>query len=457
MNKCYFILYSENSNKRSFLIISGYTSVIFAPTIPYTMKKLVRRRHIFSTGILTLSIFISGICFAETDIIVPVSSGDEITVEQFPAKGKYLMVWLAPEYGLRGAHRSLAQMLSKQNIEVWQTDIVQSLFLPVGTTSLKKLNGNRIADIIEHAHKTTGKKIIVAGDSYASVSALQGAHQWQQRNQAKPYLIGAILFSPYAYATIPPLGQLPEYMPVIDATNIPIMIYQAKNNGNISQFDSLIEKLRQHGSPVYTRLTPKIMSLFYEENPTKEMLKQVKPMPISIKKMIAVLEKHPVPKKPVALKKLKENKSGIDIYLKKYKGSISPLAINLENSQGNAVVKNNYKGQVTIINFWATWCPPCVEEIPSLNRLKKKMAGLPFELISINYAEDKKTILDFMKKVKVDFPVLLDQDGAFAKKWNVITYPSTFVIDKDGKIQYGVNAAIEWDNPEFIEKIKSLL
>ena len=85
------------------------------------------------------------------------------------------------------------------------------------------------------------------------------------------------------------------------------------------------------------------------------------------------------------------------------------------------------------------------------------MKGLPFELISINYAEDKKTILEFMKKINVEFPVLLDKDGSFAKKWNVIAYPSTFVIDKNGNIKYGVNAAIEWDSPEFISKIKSLL
>ena len=85
------------------------------------------------------------------------------------------------------------------------------------------------------------------------------------------------------------------------------------------------------------------------------------------------------------------------------------------------------------------------------------MSNLPFELISINYAEEQETILEFLKKVKVEFPVLLDKNGGFAKKWHVITYPSTFVIDKKGKIKYGVNAAIEWDDPEVVEKIKSLL
>lgn len=421
------------------------------------MKKTSTLLYLSLLAILCSSIFISKITFAEDEFTVTVSPDIDITVEQFPAKGKYLILWLAPEYGLRGGHRSLARLLTQQDIEVWQANIVESLFLPQGTGSVKKLDGKYVADLIQYAHKKTGKKIIILGDSYASLSALRGAHQWQQRKQTKPYFIGAILFSPYTFYSIPPLGQLPEYMPIVSSTNIPIMIYQSKKGGTFSQFNSLLEKLEQHGSPIYTRLLPDMMSLFYEDKPTNKMVTQTKPIVINIKKMIPVLEKHNVPVKPIKLKHIKQYKSGIDIYLKEYQGTVKPLAINLKNAYGNRVEKNNFKGQVTVINFWATWCPPCVQEIPSLNRLNKKMKGLPFELISINYAEDTKTILEFMKKVKVEFPVLLDQDGSFAKKWNIITYPSTFVIDKEGKIKYGVNAAIEWDSPEFIRKIKSLL
>lgn len=421
------------------------------------MKNISTLLYLPLLAILTSSIFISKVTFAEDEITVTISPDIDIAVEQFPAKGKYLILWLAPEYGIREGHRSLARLLTQQDIEVWQANIVESLFLPQGTGSLKKLNGKYVADLIQYAHKTTGKKIIVLGDSYASLSALRGAHQWQQRKQTKPYFIGAILFSPYTFSSIPPLGQLPEYMPIVSSTNIPLMIYQAKKGGTFSQFKSLLGKIEQHGNPVYTRLLPNMMSLFYEDKPTNKMVAQTKPIATNIKKMISILEKHPVPSKPIALKNIKENKSGIDIYLKEFKGNFSPLVINLKDAHGKPVVKTNYKGHVTIINFWATWCPPCIQEIPSLNRLKKKMKGLPVELISINYAEDKKTILDFMKKIKVEFPVLLDQDGTFAKKWNVITYPSTFVIDKEGKIKYGVNAAIEWDSPEFIREIKSLL
>lgn len=89
--------------------------------------------------------------------------------------------------------------------------------------------------------------------------------------------------------------------------------------------------------------------------------------------------------------------------------------------------------------------------------MRSKMSDSPFELISINYAEENSDIQSFMKRVRVDFPVLLDQDGRFAREWKVISYPSTFIIDPKGVIRYGVNAAIDWDDPEVIAKLKSLL
>jgi thiol-disulfide isomerase/thioredoxin len=391
------------------------------------------------------------------NITIPTASGDEIIAEHFPAKGDYLLLWFAPEYGLREAHRSLAGNLGKHNIEVWLCNLLESLFLPNGTRSIRQLDGKYVAEMINYAHKITGKKIIVAGDSYASVIALNGAHRWQEQRSTETYLIGAILFSPYTYAYVPPLGQPPEYLPIVSATNIPIMIYQAQNSAIIGQFDTLTKKLQQHGSPIYHQFMPGIMSLFYQSEPTPAMRQQAKPLPTSIAKMVNLLDKHPFPKKTIPLHSQKNDSSGIDINLKVYNGKIKPIPIRLTDTQGHSFVKNDYKGKVTIINFWATWCPPCIEEIPSLNRLKNKMNGLPIELLSINYAEDQTTILEFMKKVHVHFPVLLDPHGDFARQWNVISYPSTFVIDSEGKIRYGINAAIEWDTPEVIAKLKTLI
>lgn len=407
--------------------------------------------------VLLLSLSLISTAYASETFSLPTSSGDELSVERFPAKGEHLLVWVAPEFGIRGAHHAMAKMLAEHNIEVWISDILEALFLPRGSTSMKKLDGSHVADLVEAAHKKTGKKILLVGDLYGSIAALIGAHQWQKRKIKQRYLSGVILFTPYTYASIPPLGQLPEYMPIVEANNVPIMIYQSQNTGNEGQFQTLIEKLQQHGAPVYSRITPKVMSLFFEDKPDEKRNQEVKPIIPNIKKMISVLERYKVPVHPVELKTAQAKKSGIDIYLKKYQGKVSPLPIDLLDAHQKRTVRKDYTGKVTVINFWATWCPPCVEEIPSFNRLKQKMQGKNFELISVNYAEDKDTIIEFMKKVDVEFPVLLDPNGMFAQQWNVIAYPSTFVIDTNGHIVYGVNAAIEWDTPEIIEKLNALL
>jgi peroxiredoxin len=85
------------------------------------------------------------------------------------------------------------------------------------------------------------------------------------------------------------------------------------------------------------------------------------------------------------------------------------------------------------------------------------MKDRPFELISINYAEKPEQIREFLNMVKVDFPVLLDEDGSYSAKWNVLVYPATFVIATDGNIVYGVNGAIEWDSEEITGKLEALL
>ena len=199
------------------------------------------------------------------------------------------------------------------------------------------------------------------------------------------------------------------------------------------------------------------MGLFYEEPPTEAMIRGARPLASDIRQILPLLAQHQYPLQAAPLAPLGEAASGIDIYLREFQGNTRPTPIRLEDISGKAYDRTEFRGQVTLLNFWATWCPPCVEEIPSLNRLQQKFEGRPFELVSINYAQDKQTVADFLQRVDVDFAVLLDPDGEYAKSWNVITFPSTFVIDKNGHIRYGVNAAIDWDDPELIETLEQLM
>jgi len=394
---------------------------------------------------------------AADEIPFEAEDGQEFNIVRFASEGDYLVLWLAPEYGFREAHRALAGQMSAEGIEVWQIDLVEDLFLPPGTASLKQLDGSYVADLITHAHRETGKQIVVAGDSYAATLALRGARQWQSQSPTAPYLVGAVLFTPYSYAYLPPLGLEPTYLPIVEATNIPLVVFQAERSATYTEFETLLQKLRRHDSPVYTRKLTDVMSLFYEDPPTAAMLRGAEPLARNLRQLLPLLAQHDYPLEPAPLATPAATKSGIDIYLREFRGNARPGPIRLRDISGKTIARENFAGRVTLVNFWATWCPPCIEEIPSLNRLKRNLEGRPFELLSINYAEDSATVSEFLQRIQVDFPVLLDSNGDYAKTWNVISFPSTFVIDKTGHIRYGVNAAIDWDDPELLQRLEDLM
>jgi thiol-disulfide isomerase/thioredoxin len=147
--------------------------------------------------------------------------------------------------------------------------------------------------------------------------------------------------------------------------------------------------------------------------------------------------------------------------LKPYKGKPMP-DFSLEDMNGKKHSLADYKGKVVLINFWATWCPPCVKEMPSMQRLQDKFADQPFETLAVNMGEDKATINDFlespmMKATPLSFAILLDADGDVLKSWKIFAFPTTFLIDKEGNITHGLFGGLEWDSPEAVAVVEELL
>jgi thiol-disulfide isomerase/thioredoxin len=128
----------------------------------------------------------------------------------------------------------------------------------------------------------------------------------------------------------------------------------------------------------------------------------------------------------------------------------------LKDLGGNPHRLDDYRGQVVLLNFWATWCPPCLIEMPSMQRLKQALAETPFSILAVNSKESKGKVWRFQRMLDVHFAVLLDTTGQAAEDWYVAVYPTSYLIDGTGRIRYMAYGALDWDSKEVIELIKEL-
>lgn len=142
--------------------------------------------------------------------------------------------------------------------------------------------------------------------------------------------------------------------------------------------------------------------------------------------------------------------------LKPYPDSATPPLV-LKDLKGKTHKLDDYRGQVVLVNFWASWCPPCRLEIPSLQRLKNKMAGKPFAILAVDMGETPKVVNAYLKTMHTDFTVLLDSNGHVLQAWKVFAFPTTFVIDGSGKIRYALFGGAEWDDADIMQKLNALL
>ncbi len=117
----------------------------------------------------------------------------------------------------------------------------------------------------------------------------------------------------------------------------------------------------------------------------------------------------------------------------------------------------NYRGKVVVLNFWASWCPPCVREMPSLERLRLKMAGRPLEIVALDSAEGQEDVRTYLAKMQLGFPILLDPEGSNTRRWKVFALPTTFLLDAEGRVRHVLTGPAEWDEGEALAVIESLL
>ncbi len=139
------------------------------------------------------------------------------------------------------------------------------------------------------------------------------------------------------------------------------------------------------------------------------------------------------------------------------KGQAAPN-FTLTNMQGQQVSLADLKGKVVIVNFWATWCPPCREEMPSMEMLYRKYKDQGLEILAVNAEKDgARLVRKFLQKTPYSFPILLDEGADVQNLYKVFRFPETFIVDRKGNIVEQVTGAIDWTSGPALKLIKSLL
>ncbi len=156
---------------------------------------------------------------------------------------------------------------------------------------------------------------------------------------------------------------------------------------------------------------------------------------------------------------VKNNKKEKESQIKEgvYEGETPPDFV-LKDLKGEEVSLKRFRGKIVLLNFWATWCPPCRKEIPSMIKLYKRYNDKGLEIIGVNLDRmDKSGVEKFSSEYNITFPILLDPTGKIATLYGITALPATFILDRNGKIQERVAGGKDWSSEENLKIFETLL
>ncbi|MHB8453566.1 MAG: peroxiredoxin family protein [Acidiferrobacterales bacterium] len=129
----------------------------------------------------------------------------------------------------------------------------------------------------------------------------------------------------------------------------------------------------------------------------------------------------------------------------------------LKDLDGKAHRLSDYRGKLVIVNFWATWCPPCRREMPSMERLYEQLKGRQFVILGVEVGEGWDVVQPFVEQMKVNYPILLDRNAAISQKWHLMGLPTSYVIDPQGRIAAVIVGGRDWMDPGLRAQMVHLL
>lgn len=210
-------------------------------------------------------LFSLGTAFAASPSSLSLSTGTEVSLRTYPAQGNTLLIWFVCDEGHSANEARTAGVLASYGYETWFPDMLDAHFLPILPSSLEKIPPDEIKEIIAHAIKLSGKKVVLITAGHGATPILRGAKAWQDEasEQDRSALAGALLFYPDLYSVSPAPGVEAQYHPIVTQTRLPLFIYQGHLSPGRWWLEHLKVEFARGGTKVKSKILPKVRSHFY--------------------------------------------------------------------------------------------------------------------------------------------------------------------------------------------------
>ena len=315
-----------------------------------------------------------------------------------------------------GRHR---QRPGRTGHEVWIPDLHSAWFVPPGRYSLNDIDPAAIKLLIDTLAKQ-GKSVFILSAGRTTTLALRALRRYQLDHRNTTPIRGLISIGPRLFLHTPQGGEAAEFLPIASASNVPIYILQPRNTGGFWRIGKVVQELERGGAPVFTQVLDGVRDGFNLRSEfTRQELTTTRRLPGILAHTMDLLDGYgglPAQAAPLAGKDLAPEASHATTLLRSYTGKGPAPALRLPQLDGSTLDLASLKGKVVLVNFWATWCPPCVEEIPSLQRLYQARKDRGLEILAVEVGDPREQVAAFLADKPVRFPVLLDTDGSRFKQ-----------------------------------------
>ncbi|MCB1864640.1 MAG: TlpA family protein disulfide reductase [Chromatiales bacterium] len=340
-------------------------------------------------------------------------------------------------------------------------DPQQSWFVEPGANALDQWNRESIATLIAEMRRATGARVFVATNDRAGVVLLESLAQLSAQNAPA----GALLVSPNLFEQTPAPGEPGVFAPAVNFTTLPVFLFVPERSVMRLRAAELADAFAAGGAPVWLERLADARDRFFfrpDATPTEAALGAELAARITraLPRLAASTPAAP-PSRPTATVAATHSPAASPAaptrVLLPYRGALENPGLSRPDLDGNTQDLADYRGRVVLLNFWASWCPPCVHEIPSMARVQERLRAQGFAILAVNLGENPADIRAFLERHPVNFPVLVDPDQAEPHRWRVFAFPTSYLLDKTGRIRFAVAGGIDWEETAALAAIEGLL